>query len=78
MTTANQVLSGSIKLFEVGTWREIRELTNTGAALNIGMRGLSASPLTFSDGEAPTMVVVPPEPTIFRVMPAFGLAVVPL
>ena len=45
---ANQVLSGSIKLFEVGTWREIRELTNTGAALNIGMRGLSASPLTFS------------------------------
>jgi WD40 repeat protein/uncharacterized caspase-like protein len=52
-SAASQFLSGSIKLFEVGTWQEIRELTNTGAeAVFSGMPGVTASPLTFSgDGK---------------------------
>jgi WD40 repeat protein len=53
LNSLNRSISGAIKLFEVGTWKEVRELTNTGADLSAsGLRGVAASPLTFSgDGK---------------------------
>ena len=46
-----QYISGSIKLIEVDTWREVRELKKTGAELDLA-RGLASTPLCFSsDGK---------------------------
>jgi WD40 repeat protein len=45
--------SGSIKLLDVASWNEIRELKNTGLEINLNLsRGFSATPLRFnSDGK---------------------------
>lgn len=44
-------MSGAIKLLDVSTWNEVRELAKTGFEMNL-TRGLSATPLSFSrDGK---------------------------
>ena len=40
--------AGTIKLFDAASWREVRELANTGLDHRGDARGLTATPLTFS------------------------------
>ena len=50
-TSAASFPSGSIRLIEASTWREVRELTKTGFEIDLA-RGLTSSPLCFSgDGK---------------------------
>jgi WD40 repeat protein len=50
-TALGMLPSGSIKLLDVATWQEVRELKKTGFAIDMA-RGLTATPLRFSsDGK---------------------------